>query len=406
MRQVARSEAEFQQWPVLEPLEGERERPVALNKPVCVAGDRVRVNLPLPSETVSRAHVLFVADEEGVYLRDLASLNHVMVNEKPVHETVLDAGDVLRIGPYAFRCEGGFRHNGHEHPQVPPAELRLADDGTPFPLSGRTTVIGKRKDCDIRLSDEKAAPAHAVIFERQGRRFIRDLRARGGVFVNDRRVGQVELTPGDYIRIGDTNFRYQAAESENSDSVLAEAIMPEAEPQAPMESPPTMEEAAPAAQEQEEQQEQQAVPVGDWDIIPLLDEPAAAKPAAEPPPPTPQPKPIATSASEDSGVIPLADSSELPAISSPAIPGGIPDADEIPMGIALQDDSAIGHSIGPGGSHPGQISSKSGESPLGPPHADVNGSESDENEAHGRRTSSKESEVRLNRQARPKRPTS
>ena len=130
MRQVSAADIS-PEWPVLEPLDGARERPIALNKPVCVAGDRARVNLTLRDATVSRAHAIFITDARGAYLRDLASLNHVFVNEEPVREASLHAGDVLKIGPYAFRCQGGLPESAdpaQTAPSTPAAELRTPDD--------------------------------------------------------------------------------------------------------------------------------------------------------------------------------------------------------------------------------------------------------------------------------------
>ena len=208
MPQMAVEQVDSLHWPVLEPIEGERERSIALSKPVCVAGDRSRVNLTLPSVEVSRAHALFVADEDGVYVRDLASRNHTYVNAEPIRETRLDNGDVIRIGPYAFRCQRGFPADGTGGPRVPDAELFVEGSGTAIPLRGRTAVIGTRRECDIRVTDEAVEPVHAVMFEQHGAWHVRALRASKGVFVNDELVGQVELQLGDRIRVGKTTLRY------------------------------------------------------------------------------------------------------------------------------------------------------------------------------------------------------
>src|SRR5688572_26752646 len=75
--------------------------PVALNKAVCVIGRRWGVHPPLASKLVSKLHALIVRERDGVYVRDLASRNHVFVNDQPVRETDLTTGDVVRVGPYA-----------------------------------------------------------------------------------------------------------------------------------------------------------------------------------------------------------------------------------------------------------------------------------------------------------------
>ena len=48
-----------------------------------------------------------------------------------------------------------------------------------------------------------------MIYEREGRRFIRDLRPHSDTLVNDQPVKEAELQPGDRIRIGESNLVYQ-----------------------------------------------------------------------------------------------------------------------------------------------------------------------------------------------------
>ena len=224
MRQISAADVS-PQWPVLEPLDGCRERPIALNKPVCVAGDRARVNVTLADATVSRAHAIFVTDERGAYIRDLASLNHVFVNEEPVRETSLQTGDVLKIGPYAFRCQGGLPESTEAAPvasTAPAAELRTPDESIHVPLNTRrTTLLGSRDDCDVKMAGEKVSPAHSIIFEIHGSRYIRDLRSISGTFINGRKVGQAQLNPGDEIQIGESKLIYASVPEHDSDGTLA-----------------------------------------------------------------------------------------------------------------------------------------------------------------------------------------
>jgi pSer/pThr/pTyr-binding forkhead associated (FHA) protein len=212
MKQIAMNEAQSQRWPILEPLDVEElPRPVALNQEVCVVGTRPEVNLRLSSPQVSRTHAIFVADRDSIYLRDLASLNHTYVNDAPAREAVLHDGDVIGLGPLSFRCKCGFdRPADGSDVHAPPAELLAANDGTHVQLTGRRSVlIGSRDDCDVVLPGRGVEPSHAIIFEHDGRRYIRDLRSVCGTWVNDNAVGQIELNDGDEIRIAQTEFAYQ-----------------------------------------------------------------------------------------------------------------------------------------------------------------------------------------------------
>lgn len=210
MKQLDRRQVETMGWPILEPIEAEGvPRPVALSKEVCVAGAREAVNLKLSSSLVSRTHAIFVADRDSIYLRDLASRNHTYLNDEPIREAVLRNGDVIGLGPMTFRCLSGFdRPYESDELHVPPGELRMESDDARFPLTGRTALIGSRRDCDIQLRGDDVDPAHAVIYQREGRRYIRDLRSHSHTLVNNEPVKDVELQAGDRIQIGDAHLIY------------------------------------------------------------------------------------------------------------------------------------------------------------------------------------------------------
>ena len=365
MRQVPRTEADSHHWPVLEPLSGSQERPIALNKAVCVAGDRARVNLPLPSDMVSRAHALFLSDEHGVYVRDLASRNHLFINDEPVREAELHDGDRVEIGPYVFRCDApsDLQSNGAAH--APGSEL-MTPEGVHVPLKGRSTVIGRRDDCDVIIEGELVSPAHAVVFELDGRHRIRDLRSRHGTFVNDKRIGQSDLSPGDQVKIGDATLVYQAATD------LTEASEPAVAPEAP--AADQAQEHEPLAAEPEPDLNADDMPAQpdpapapeDLDVIPLADDSAELKAVAEEfaqeragesAPAAADKTPPAQSS--ESGIIPLLDDSEnAPGLMHESHSPAHKAADsDIPIGFALDDDDEPVQSITerPAAQKPGAI---------------------------------------------------
>src|SRR5579884_2415136 len=196
-------------WPVLTPLvspQVRRVRSVVVNRPVCVVGARSLVHLPLDSPLVSRTHVLIVNEEKNTYLRDLASRNRVFINGAAVREAVLADGNLLRVGPFAFCCRVG---PADERPPDSAAGL-VIDGGRRIDLSARTLVIGHREECDLPLRRPMVSSVHAVIFRRDGQRFVRDLLSETGTFLNGRAVREAALRDGDQIRIGLTILRYQA----------------------------------------------------------------------------------------------------------------------------------------------------------------------------------------------------
>ncbi len=91
------------------------------------------------------------------------------------------------------------------------------DRGKAFPMpEGETMLIGRSKSTETRLSDPHVSRVHCQIQIEGERVIVNDFESAGGTFVNNRKVNQQEIKPGDTIRIGETQLRYQ-------DDELAEA---------------------------------------------------------------------------------------------------------------------------------------------------------------------------------------
>jgi len=168
---------------------------------------------------VSRSHALIVIDDAEVYVRDLASRNRMFVNDSAVREVALKPADLLRVGPFTFRCDAGFPADFE--PEGPDgsnhcAHLAVAGSDHRHRLDCRTFVVGRREDCDLSLGFRLVSHVHAVIFRRGGRHFVRDLNSRNGTFVNARRIRETELHDGDEVRIAATILRYEAAGAPNA----------------------------------------------------------------------------------------------------------------------------------------------------------------------------------------------
>ena len=219
--------------------DGGKHPPVALDKPVCVIGrNEVGVNLPLHSPQVSKLHALVVRTQHKVYVRDLASRNGVQRNGAPVQEVGLSDEDVLRIGSYTLRCSSGFGHAPEEDPDDTGAGAATADAPTlpaaklvatngmsyAFPSTHQTLLIGSREGCEVRLDDELVAPVHAILFEMDGKRYVRDLGAPGGTHLNDKSIHQSELNPGDTLRVGNVTLVYALVDPTREESPALDPI--------------------------------------------------------------------------------------------------------------------------------------------------------------------------------------
>jgi FHA domain len=85
------------------------------------------------------------------------------------------------------------------------------NEGEHFDLFGGIS-LGRSADADIRLDDRYASGIHARVFNRSGAYFAEDMNSTNGTLLNSRELhGEAELTPGDVIRIGDTELRFEVS---------------------------------------------------------------------------------------------------------------------------------------------------------------------------------------------------
>jgi hypothetical protein len=83
-------------------------------------------------------------------------------------------------------------------------------DGRKQGLDSRTLTIGRGQDNDVALDDDFASARHARIEPRRDGVWIADAGSSNGTFVNGARLSKPrKLQPGDVVRIGNTDLRYE-----------------------------------------------------------------------------------------------------------------------------------------------------------------------------------------------------
>lgn len=83
--------------------------------------------------------------------------------------------------------------------------------GEHFDLFGGIS-LGRSPDADIRLDDRYASGIHARVFSRSGSHFVEDMNSTNGTLLNSQELhGEADLNPGDSIRIGDTELRFEVS---------------------------------------------------------------------------------------------------------------------------------------------------------------------------------------------------
>jgi pSer/pThr/pTyr-binding forkhead associated (FHA) protein len=81
--------------------------------------------------------------------------------------------------------------------------MLFAPPQPPFQLPrAGSVVLGRSRDCELRLGDVDTSRRHAKIVCEGGRFVLHDLASTNGTFVNGERVERRELQPGDRLQIG------------------------------------------------------------------------------------------------------------------------------------------------------------------------------------------------------------
>jgi DNA-binding winged helix-turn-helix (wHTH) protein len=82
-----------------------------------------------------------------------------------------------------------------------------------FPLPAGDHVIGRDQQCAIRLDDTSVSRRHARLrIADDAKAVLEDLQSTNGTLIGRRRVkGQVPLTDGDVVTIGDVELEFRAA---------------------------------------------------------------------------------------------------------------------------------------------------------------------------------------------------
>jgi hypothetical protein len=104
-------------------------------------------------------------------------------------------------------------------PQPPSAELGLLvvagspalDEGAVFPLDSSPLSVGRGAGNDISIADDEYASARHARFEpRRDGVYVEDVGSTNGTFVNGIRLTRERrLAPGDVVRIGETDLRFE-----------------------------------------------------------------------------------------------------------------------------------------------------------------------------------------------------
>ena len=91
--------------------------------------------------------------------------------------------------------------------------IRFRKNGSPkaFPLPNGTTIIGRQRDCNLRIPIMAVSKKHCRITLVNGTPKICDLGSHNGTFLNDKRLSneEVDVQAGNSLRVGPVMFLFQ-----------------------------------------------------------------------------------------------------------------------------------------------------------------------------------------------------
>lgn len=84
-------------------------------------------------------------------------------------------------------------------------------EGADHPLDSAQLTVGRGAQNDLELaSDDFASSRHARFEPRRDGVWIEDVGSTNGTYVNGRRIDRArKLAPGDVVRVGETDFRFE-----------------------------------------------------------------------------------------------------------------------------------------------------------------------------------------------------
>lgn len=88
-------------------------------------------------------------------------------------------------------------------------ELIPAGGGDPIPLLKKNLLVGRRESCDIVLRFPNVSAHHCQLYLNGGYWYVKDLKSRNGVKVNNVRVTEKVIEPGDIVVVAKHRYELQ-----------------------------------------------------------------------------------------------------------------------------------------------------------------------------------------------------
>jgi len=163
--------------------------------------------------TTLAVHLIDLARESGLRLEVTPEVELVSDDALAPHTTLVmaDHAESARQSTQMMTPFEDEPESKRSSPSLPTAHLVL--DGDRYVPLDRTVInIGRRRDNTIVLDDLRVSRQHCQLRFRFGKFVLYDLGSRGGTFVNNTRVSECVLRPGDVISLAGVQMVYVVEE--------------------------------------------------------------------------------------------------------------------------------------------------------------------------------------------------
>ena len=147
--------------------------------------------------------------EAGFEFTGIPTINLVLDPAlKPQEIRVVASSNRIKLDETAYLPSDPVNQPASTTEGIPPNAFLIVDGEQNFPLRLPVVNIGRRLDNHLVVDDPRVSRGHAQLRAIKGHYTIFDLNSTGGTFVNNQRVSQHKLNPGDVISLAGVPLNY------------------------------------------------------------------------------------------------------------------------------------------------------------------------------------------------------
>lgn len=167
-------------------------------------------HLVLQEPSVAPHHVKITRDVDSILLRELSQEHTTLVNGRQIFKNrQISCGDIISIGDVELEIVDPIEDTqAHDYWSLIGDSSWLA--GQEFPLifhQKKPLLLGRGKHCDIVFPGTHLSREHASISRTDSGLILQDLKSANATFVNDERITNKTIEPGDRVRFDVYSFR-------------------------------------------------------------------------------------------------------------------------------------------------------------------------------------------------------